>query len=189
MTEDDHSDIVAQFEHARGPKFKNGPAMYIVSPNDRGGGGEAEEAGSKGKVASLWIPTFTQQNPEPVVLSRAAALAKRSHAFLINSLCSDEDVDWSVVFHESPSSFKSYSALLRVDTDFVVDKECSSTGSDLTIRRNDDDSLETSYTRSMRQRLLGPKALRRKVYRNLSAGEDDAVLVSSMFRKFVVTQY
>lgn len=178
LTEDDHSDVVAQFEHARGPEFKNGAPMYIISPNDRVGGDEAEEAGSKNKTPSAWTPTFTHHNPEWVVLSRAAALAKRSHDYLMNALSSNDTVDWSVVFHETPSSFKSYSALLRVDADLLVDKECSSTSSDLSIRSNGDGVLESSYTQSMRQRSLGPKALRHKVYRNLAnAEEDDAVLV------------
>lgn len=177
MNEDDHSDIVAQFEHARGPDSKNGPPMYLISPNDRVGGNDVEDAANKSRMPSLWTPTFTHRNPEMVVLSRAAALAKRSHDFLMNALCSDESVDWSVVFHETPSSFKSYSALLRVDSDFVVDKECSSSGSDLHVSKNDENVKESSWTRSMRQRSLGPKALRRKVYRNLNAGDDDAVLV------------
>jgi hypothetical protein len=158
--------------------------MYIVSPNDRQSGSEDEEA-EQGSAAEngmssggTWTPTFTQHNPERVVLSRAAALAKRSHDFLMEALLSNHDVDWSAVFLETPSSFMSYSALLRVDSDFVVDKECSSTGSEIGIYPSKDGVLESSYTRSMRQRSLGPKALRRKVYRNLSNLEDDVVLVS-----------
>ena len=175
LTEDDHSDIVTQFEHARGSDFKNGPPMYIISPNDRVRGDD--EAGDKGKTTHTWTPTFTQHNPERVVLSRAAALAKRSHDYLVNSLANNDNADWTAVFHETPSSFKTFSALLRVDSDFVVDKECSSTGSDLHIERNDENVLESSYTRSMRQRSLGPKALRRKVYRNLNIGDEDPILV------------
>jgi hypothetical protein len=176
MSEDDHLDIVAQFEHTRGPQFRNGPAMYIISPNDRVGEDDAEGAGDKSKTLSLWIPTFTQHNPELVVLSRAVALAKRSHNFLMDFLSCQDSANWSAVFHETPSSFKSYSALLRIDSDFVVDKECSSTSSDLSFSRHDDHGLQSSFTRSMRVRSLGPKALCRKVYRNLSTADDDAVM-------------
>lgn len=179
ISEDEHSDIVAQFESIRGPDFTKGPPMYIVSPNDRIGEAEKEEAAKKTKTPCLWTPTFTLHNPELVVLSRAATLAKRSHDFLMNALSSnDTAVDWCAVFQETPSSFTSYSALLRVDSDFVVDKECSSTASELRIKRNESNGmLESSYTRSMRQRSLGPKALRRKVYRNLDNEDDDGILV------------
>jgi hypothetical protein len=163
--------------------------MYIVSPNDRQSGSEDEEpkkgsASEKGSSSSggTYAPTFTQHNPEGVVLSRAAVLARRSHEFLMEALSSNHTVDWSVVFHETPSSFMSYSALLRVDSDFIVDKECSSTGSELGVYASKDGVLESSYTRSMRQRSLGPKALRRKVYRNLSNSEEDVVLVSTVCR-------
>lgn len=187
ISEDDHSDIVTQFEHARGPNFKNGPPMYIVSTNDRRSGSEDEyDEPKKGPKAdkgscpsnSTWVPTFTQHNPEFVVLSRAAVLAKRSHDFLMEALSSNNTVDWSIVFHETPSSFMSYSALLRVDSDFIVDKECSSTGSKISVYASKDGVLESSFTRSMRQRSLGPKILRRKVYRNLSNSEEDVVLVN-----------
>lgn len=186
--EDDHSNISLQFERARGPEFSNGPPMYIVSPNDRRGSDDedneeptagAKAPGTKGNsltaMMSTWTPTFTQDTPERVVLARAAALAKRSYDFLYDALSGDKDVDWSVVFQETPSSFMSYSALLRVGSDFIVDRECSSTSSDMTVKAHDG-MLETSYTRSMRQRSLGPEALRRKVYRNLSNANDDVLL-------------
>lgn len=184
ISEDDHSEIISQFEHARGPDFTNGPPMYIVSPNDRQSGSEDQEpkqgsaAGKATSCGATWAPTFTQHNPEGVVLSRAAALAKRSHDFLMEGLVSNHTMDWSAVFRETSSSFMSYSTLLRVDSDFVVDKECSSTGSEIGVYESKDGVLESSYTRSMRQRALGPKALRRKVYRNLSNFEEDVVLVS-----------
>jgi hypothetical protein len=158
--------------------------MYIVSPNDRQNGSEDEQpkqgsAANKGTSSGgIWAPTFTQHNPEGVVLCRAAALAKRSHDFLMEALLSNHAVDWSAVFLETPSSFMSYSTLLRVDSDFVVDKECSSTGSEIGVYASEDGVLESSYTRSMRQRSLGPKALRRKVYRNLTNSKEDVVLVS-----------
>lgn len=182
LSEDDHSNVVAQFEQARGPEFKNGPPMFIVTPSDRVGASDGDEAGKSNKTPCMWSPTFTQHDPETVVLSRAATLAKRSYDFLTNALCTNKRVDWSAVFHETASSFKSYSALLRIDSDFVVDRECSSTGSDLHLAKNDDGILQSSWTRSMRQRFLGPKALRRKVYRNLNAGDENAVMVRVLRR-------
>ena len=187
ISEDDHSDIISQFEQARGPEFKNGPPMYIISPNDRRRGSEDEQddptkgpKADKGSCSSngTWAPTFTQHNPEFVVLARAAVLAKRSYDFLMEALSSNNAVDWSIVFHETPSSFMSYSALLRVDSDFIVDKECSSTRSKIFVYASKDGVLESSFTRSMRQRSLGPISLRRKVYRNLSNSEEAVVLVN-----------
>jgi hypothetical protein len=120
--------------------------MYIDSPNDCRSRSDDEEdepeIGPKADIGSsrsgTWAPTFTQHNPEFVVLSRAAVLAKRSHDFLAEALSSNNAVDWSVVFHETPSSFMSYSTLLQVDSDFIVDKECSSTESQIGVYASKD---------------------------------------------------
>ena len=196
MSEEDHSRINAYFEKARGPDYRNGPPMYIISPNDRGGEGEDQkdsiqpESDTSGRKDSqkdgeIWGPTFTRQTPEWVVLRRVASLAKASHDHLMKCLASADDVtmDWAAVFHESSASFKSYSALLRVDPSFVVDVECSSTGSDLSLRtsKESEGQVESAYTRSMRQRSMGPMALRRKLYRNLTVGDEFPVLVSWTF--------
>jgi hypothetical protein len=162
----------------------NGPPMYIVSPNDcqsRSEDQEPKQRSAAGKVTlcgATWAPTFTQHNPEGVVLCRAAALAKRSHDFLMEGLVSNHTMDWLAVFCETPSSFMSYSTLLWLNSDFVVDKECLPTGSKIGINESKDGVLESSYTRSMQQRSLGPKALWRKVYHNLSNSEEDVTLVS-----------
>ena len=66
--------------------------------------------------------------------------------------------------------FESTPILLRITSALPLDRI-------LSVRASSDGVLESSFTRSMRQRSLGPKALRRKVYRNLN--EEDFVLVSA----------
>jgi len=176
-----------------------GPPMFIIAPYDRQ---DAEENDSTNRNAvnvsnqSVWLPTTT--SPEWVVVTRAVALAKRSYTFMMQKLLKfDDSSDWSAIFHESSSSFHSYSVLLRVGTDFIVDPEASSTSADLSPHVNEDGILESSYTRSMKARVQGPKGLRRKVYRNLQhtandAGDDTILLcwqpvenvMSSLRRKF-----
>ena len=189
FSEDHLSMISVQFEQSRGLDFLCGPPMYIISPNDRVSNAsedkEDETVGSEqrtskpNKVQIVWTPTFSQTQPERVTLSRAAALAKRSFDFMEMCL-SGLEKDWTAIFRETPSSLKSYSALLRVDQDFVVDSETSSTVANLGIKMCSETqgSIETSYTRSMRTRFLGPKQLRLKNYRNLQNGGDHSVLVS-----------
>jgi hypothetical protein len=180
IKDDDYDDINLQFEAARGENRHSGPPMYIIAPYDRQ---EVDDECSNNRnavnvsKAILWVPSTI--SPEWVVVSRTTALAKRSYQFMMKRLCSfDKSSDWSAIFHESPSSFQSYSVLLRVGTDFVIDPESSSTGSSLDpskTKEKDDDrtgQLETSYTRSMRFRRDGPKGLRRNVYRNLQVGSE-----------------
>ncbi|KAL3935042.1 MAG: hypothetical protein SGARI_003133 [Bacillariaceae sp.] len=114
-------------------------------------------------------------SPEWVVVSRAVALAKRPYQFMLKRMVDfDASSDWSAIFHESTSSFHSYGVLLRISPDLVIDHEASSTGTDLGPQSNEKGMLETSYTRSMKARVQGPKALRRKVYRNLQNDQDEA---------------
>jgi U3 small nucleolar RNA-associated protein 22 len=192
ISEEDQTRIIAQFEHVRGPHYQKGPPMYIISPMDRHGGdddaqdnalAEADAGGGKGtgSSADLWSPSFTCDTPEWVVLKRAASLAKRSHDYLAS--CQEEISDQhdpSAVFRESSLSLKSYSALLRVDPDFLIDSECSSTTSDFVLRpsKEDDGAIVSSYTRSIRQRSLGPIRLRQKLYRNLKVDDELSLLVS-----------
>jgi hypothetical protein len=153
----------------------SGPPMYIIAPYDKTDIDE-EDARNAVQAAkeSSWHPSVA--SPESVVLTRAAALAKLSYVFMNRCLVNFDETDWSAVFHETATAFKSYSVLLRINSDFVVDSDSSSTGGNLDICANADGVLETAYTRSMRTRFLGPKPLRRKLYRNLRAGPDDAVL-------------
>jgi len=151
VNSDDRARIISEFEFVRGANFQNGPPMYIVSPSDRGG--------------DLWKPTFTLQNPEKVILSRICALAKRSHQYLmmniINSEHSNDDTIWMGTFKENSNSLKSYSALLRVNPNLIVDGQCSST-------RANSITSETSYELSVQNRSLGPKDLRKRVFKNLN---------------------
>ena len=111
ITSVDRANILSEFESIRGKHYTRGPAMYIVSPNDRNPEDDS------------WEPTYTQALPERVILSRIQALAKLSHDHLVNkSLTSGlkDDKSWVAVFQESPGSLKSYSALLRIHTDYSV---------------------------------------------------------------------
>jgi hypothetical protein len=157
--------------------------MYLISPNDRLKGADEEvkyglaESTVKTILPRVFAPTFSQMQPERVTLSRASALAKRSLDFMKQCL-SGKEQDWTAIFQETTSSLLSYSALLRVDQDFVIDPETSSTVGDLGMQSSKEhDGIETSYTRSMRNRFLGPKVLRLKNYRNLQNGGDLSVMV------------
>ena len=154
--------------------------MYIVSPcthahldDDDTAAGQAKE------IEKSWSPIFTASHPERVVLSRAVALAERTHSFLQKSLIDFDATSWPAAFQESAESFHSYSALLRVDPAFAVNAEASSTaGSERNLqvlRRTSDGCWESTYTRSMRSLIEGPKELRRKLYRNLMTNPEDEV--------------
>ena len=178
ISSDDVDDIISQFEKTRGSNMDGGPAMYLIAPYDRQTLDQDENDTSKNDSTSkrnVWTPSVA--SPEWVVLKRAVALADRSSKFLQACLKSFEDADWSPVFQETMSSFQSYSVLLRVDGDFVIDTCCSSTSADLGVSSNKEGTLESAYTRSMRARFLGPKALRRKMYRNLLESGDDQLLL------------
>lgn len=185
IDDDDILAILERFEKERGADFDKGPPMYIVSPNDRRIDSEDDDQPQKHgnvKTESGWNPTFTRDSPEWVTLSRASALARRSFSYLMGCL-TDEKVnsvmDWKGIFLEVSASFRSYSALLRVDNDFVVDSDCSSTGSWEIVTRSADGKAVAAFTRSMRSRYLGPKALRLKLYRNMIDGNSVLVRVFS----------
>jgi hypothetical protein len=78
-----------------------------------------------------------------------------------------------------------YSALLRVNSDLIlVDKECSSTGSQIDVYASKDGVLESFlYEKQHATKVAWPQSfLRRKVYRcNLSNSEEDVVLVNESF--------
>lgn len=175
INDDEYDAINHQFEEARGANMDLGPPMYIIAPYDKTGIDD-EETQNAVQVAkdSSWHPSVS--SPEWVVLTRAVALAKRSYAFMSRCLVNFDESAWSAVFHESAGAFKSYNVLFRVNSDFIVDPDSSSTGGNLDICANDDGILESAYTRSMKTRVLGPKALRRRLYRNLRAGTENGVL-------------
>ena len=162
----DRANIFSEFESLRGEHYTHGPAMYIISPSDRN------------PVDDSWEPTHTQTLPERVVLSRIQTLAKLSHDHLINKSLSSglrDDKSWVAVFQENPGSLKSYSALLRIHSDYLVCSDYSSTSGLLDLS-SEKGTLTTSYTRSLEKKTLGPKPLRKKLYKNLS--DRDSILVS-----------
>ena len=169
---EERSNIVSAFENSRCPDYKNGPSMFIISPNDF----NEEDQNLK--------PSFTSYSPERVVLSRVCALAKRSYDFLMsNCICnlesSCEHNSWVATFQESSNSLKSYSSLLRVDNELIYDDTCGSTGCDLNTSIIADKAV-TPFQRSMQKRSLGPKQLRKKVIKILSQLKTAAVIVSCL---------
>eukprot|EP00537_Pseudo-nitzschia_pungens_P011070 CAMPEP_0172386406 /NCGR_PEP_ID=MMETSP1061-20121228/3972_1 /TAXON_ID=37318 /ORGANISM="Pseudo-nitzschia pungens, Strain cf. pungens" /LENGTH=1289 /DNA_ID=CAMNT_0013115787 /DNA_START=259 /DNA_END=4128 /DNA_ORIENTATION=- len=175
----DCDEIHVQFEKARGEKGDAGHPMYIITPYDKL---EVEEDDPmnrnsvKTSSQSIWQPNTIPS--EWVCLTRSVALAKRSYSFMLKKILAfTKSSDWSAIFHESPASFQSYSVLLRVNTDFVLDKEASSTGNDLNPSPDEHGTLESSYSRSMKARIEGPKGLRRKVYKNIQNGASDETIL------------
>ena len=175
----DYDDIRVQFETARGKKGDSGHPMYIVAPYDKLELDEDDPMNRntvKTSTQSSWQPNTV--SPEWVCLTRSVALAKRSYTFMMKKVMSfDKSNDWSAIFQESPSSFQSYSVLLRVNSDFVVDTEASSTGNDLNPSSDKAGTSESSYTRSMKARIKGPKGLRRKVYKNIQNSSSDSTIL------------
>ena len=153
--------ISSVFDKARGKEYKNGPPMFIISPYDRSG---AEDDSS-----AEWSVSCTSSLPEKMVLARAGALARRTFSFLQKAMMSFQSGSWASAFLETTSSFRSYSALMRVDRDLVADSHSSSTTDSLARTHSDSGTVESAYTRSMLDRYQGPKELRKTIYRNLSA--------------------
>lgn len=188
----DCSLIRTQFDAIRGPGFNKGPAMWIVSPADCDGveemtgsniariADETPQTNVDRTSTTLWAPSITAFLPEKVVLSRAAALAKLSNDHLIACMVKgDSGNKWAAAFQESPASLTSYSALLRVDTDFITDTGCSSTESDCALISADKTPvLQSPFERSVRKRFDGPKLLRKKHYKNLVLDIDTLVRLS-----------
>lgn len=176
LEEADIDEVYAQFEKARADTKESSPPLFIVAPYDKKEVDEDDPMNQNAVDTSnrrSWWPST--DSPEWVVVSRAVVLAKRSYQFMVKRLVDfDDSADWSAIFQESATSFQSYSVLLRVSVDLVVDQEASSTGADLSPICNEKGVLETSYTRSMKARIQGPKALRRKVYRNLQNDSNEA---------------
>jgi len=174
-------DIAKEFEAVRGPQGNRGPAMFIITPNDWVMSDEesntlppkasaVSSVGSKNK-SSMWYPTFTSHTPELVVLARARQLAKRCGAFLSQSLLGDSTSmgqRWPSLFHESSESFRAYSVLLRVDPEYVLDEESSSSAASAVVRRNEKLGVwQSSYSRSMYRRYYGPATMQLKLFKNL----------------------
>ena len=184
--------IHVQFNTVRGPDFRRGPAMYIVSPADYEGVEEmagSKVVGEKGNdqpggpadaAEKIWAPSITAKFPEQVVLSRAAALAKCSHNHLTTCAMNGKTGnDWVAAFQESSALLTSYSALLRVDTGYIIDPGCSSTDADCSVnaksKTNESELPSGPFERSLQKRYAGPKELRKKNFKNLVLEKDTLV--------------
>ena len=172
---EDHSRIRSDFETIRGESSLGGPPMFIISSSCLRSQDQQSRDLSMGpsnkSQKELCMPTFTRNSPEAVVLSRLITLAKRTEQFLVQLLVSGDSASsnsWASAFQESPSSLKSYSILLRVNAQLVVDSDSSSTGSDMSIETVVD-VKNTPFKRSTLQRSLGPKPLKIQVYRNVGS--------------------
>lgn len=197
--------IHAEFNAIRGPEFKGGPAMYVISPADYDGVEEmvgskvvGEDSSNTLMTATLsantsekkWFPTVTAQFPEKVVLSRSAALAKCSHSHLMSCLKSGKmgSYSWVATFQESSASLTSYSALLRVDKSYITDPGCSSTNADCAIslesnnaNKSEEEGCAGPFERSLWKRCAGPKELRKKYFRNLVLDKDTIVSLLTLY--------
>lgn len=142
--------------------------MYIVAPYKK------NIFGTDGRK---WEPSALSL--EWVVLNRAVHVAKCSHECLQNCIRLFDDRDWQAIFKETPDSFKSYSALLRVGMPFVLDEGSSSTVSNLRPSKNADGTMDSSFTRSMKAWSLGPTSLQQKAYRNLMPLKATDVVISA----------
>lgn len=180
MDNNDFDAINSQFEVLRGVDMDGGLPMHIIAPYDKGTLDDEEPDLEDNNKSSngLWRPSV--DSPEWVVVTRAVALAQRSHDFMVESLKGFREFDWSTVFNESTAEFKAYDVLFRIHPDFVPDTTSSATCDALGLLDNDNGISESAYTRSMKARYIGPKPLRRKLYRNLRENESESVL--SMWR-------
>jgi hypothetical protein len=120
--------------------------MYIVTPNDRK---EIKKSSAKHDGYTYFL-TFTVTNPEQVILSRTAALAKRSFSYLLSCMSSGLEPEVGAVFQESPQSLKSFSALLLVNPAILVDLACSSFDGDCSLLTDENGQVGTSFMKSYR---------------------------------------
>jgi U3 small nucleolar RNA-associated protein 22 len=172
LTRSDYENIFAHFKNCRGDGCTKGPPMYIITPNDRK---EMKKSNEK-HYGGAFFPTFTITHPEQVILSRAAALAKRSFSYLLSYIASGLEPEVGAVFLESPQSLRSFSALLRVDPAILVDSACSSIDGDFAMSTNQNGQIETPFMKSYKRRINGPKALRKTTYKNLTTAAGEGLL-------------
>ena len=180
MSAEDYARVQSDFEAIRGEDYSNGPPMFLITLGCIRSA-EAQSMNGIPGVANRQIehcmPTFTRESPELVVLSRIIALAKRTELFLLDLLTKGEPIHldgnntWASAFHESTSSLKSYSVLLRVDPHIVVDPGSSSTSGDSATKITDE-GLKTPFTRSAVRRSTGPKSLRIHTYKNVGSSAE-----------------
>lgn len=183
MTADDYARVQSDFEATRGEDYSNGPPMFLITLGCVRSAEAQPMAGIPGvanRQNEHCMPTFTRESPELVVLSRIVALAKRTELFLLDLLTKGESIRldgnnaWVSAFHESTTSLKSYSVLLRVDPHIVVDPASSSTAGD-SVTKMTDDGLKTPFTNSVIRRSTGPKSLRIHTYKNVGSSSEAIV--------------
>lgn len=179
IADEEYDDIYKAFQECRGKESDGGPSMYVIAPYNRSIDDLNEEQDMETKdvvKSSRW--QHSVPSPEWVVLSRAVHLARRSMEHMHRCVSSFDDTDWQAIFHQTPNSFKSYSLLLRVNTDFLSDNETSSTSGNLEVIKGESGTKLSSFSRSMKAIAMGPKALRQKIYRNLEAGNLHGIIPS-----------
>eukprot|EP00593_Proboscia_inermis_P010125 CAMPEP_0171298618 /NCGR_PEP_ID=MMETSP0816-20121228/7389_1 /TAXON_ID=420281 /ORGANISM="Proboscia inermis, Strain CCAP1064/1" /LENGTH=602 /DNA_ID=CAMNT_0011773785 /DNA_START=26 /DNA_END=1834 /DNA_ORIENTATION=- len=190
LTDIDVQTIHSQFEMLRGKNKNGGPPMFLISSHDKPNRTDKKlKVGVTSTDTDVWMPTYTRQNPERMVLARAVELAKRSYDHLIQTTMSccdnkkkgNEDDAYAAIFRENSSSLQSYSVLLRADHNLIVDPDCSSMNrsndGSLLIHNQSENSgadLHTPFSRSMERLAMGHKFAQKKLYRNVEGG--DAVL-------------
>jgi len=200
LEEQDKSRIEKQFEEDRGDDMSKGPALYIIAPYDciDLDYGEKDDQNEKSKMnwskLKLARPSYTSTVPERVIVFRLAALARQSHSYLLE--CMKSGVDWTGAFRESHASLKSYSVLLRIDKNYLVnDLLCSSGEGLIKVKKSIGEiGFQSIFTRHALAVFEGTKTLQRKnVYRNLTARQTQLVLydwnpirdtVDKLHRKF-----
>ena len=177
----DISQIRSKFESTRGSEYNQGPPMFIISPFDRIKNLSSSSTTPHTKDNSCdddWIPTSTEYFPEKVVLLRMISLARLSyHNLMLSNMTENGKDNWSSVFQESASSIKSFSVLLRVSPDLVIDKTSCSTAGQFGILKTKEGKFESSFTRSLKKRFYGPKMLKMRVYKNLTNATRENVVV------------
>ncbi len=170
ISDEEYDDINRAFEKCRSKGKDSGPPIYVIAPYNRCSydlDQEEDQNNNHGVNSEKWQQSVA--SPEWVVLRRLVHLAKRSHEYMYRCLSNFDDSDWSAIFHETPNSFKSYSVLMRVNAELIVDQETSSTSGSLEVIKNEDGTEQSSFTRSMKSLSIGPRTLRQNVYRNVRA--------------------
>jgi len=171
LEDKEKSRIQEQFQEDRGSDMSKGPDMYIVAAYDciDSSADDNEKKNAHWSKFKLSKPSFTASSPERVISFRAATLAQRSHAYLLE--CLRTGGDWAGAFQETQSSFKSYSLLMRIDRSYAVDDSLCSTGEGFATKRTSKGKteLKTIFSQHALAVNEGSKAFQRKVHRNINA--------------------
>lgn len=149
--------------------------MYLIAPYNKDVG-MSQQHESTAQLQRRWEPSIL--SPEAVVLKRIVYLAKQSREFMHRCLKSFDNSNLSAIFLETPDSLKSFSLLMRVEKELIVDYETSSMATERKSSRSKQDAKETSFSKSMASLTFGPRVLSQKVYRNVQSEATNLVLPS-----------